>query len=121
MEDLGWQDRWRAYRTAGFPPCPPGPTPRGGGGEAIEAHLPLLVCGIYYEGWSPSVKPLQESEMEDFLSHIAAAFRNDPEVDPESVTPAAKVLKRYATSGEHPGRWATSSLRRSARSGQGAN
>jgi len=101
MEDLGWQDRWRAYRAlqvflhALRHQLPVEAV------AAIGAQLPLLVCGIYYEGWSPSVKPLQESEMEDFLSHIAAAFRNDPEVDPESVARAVfKVLKRYATSGE---------------------
>ena len=42
-----------------------------------------------------------ESEKENFLSHIAEAFRNKAEVDPENVVRAViKVLQRYATSGE---------------------
>ena len=32
--------------------------------------------------------PLPESENEDFLSQIAAAFRNNPEVDPERLARA---------------------------------
>ena len=50
---------------------------------ALGSQLPLLVRGMYYEGWSPSETPVQESEKEEFLSQIAAAFRNNPEVDPE--------------------------------------
>jgi uncharacterized protein (DUF2267 family) len=67
----------------------------------LGSQLPLLVRGIYYEGWSPSGTPPQENETEDFLSQIAAAFGNNPEVDPERVARAVfKVLKRYASSGE---------------------
>ena len=101
MEDLGWQDRWRAYRALQVVLHALRDRLPVEAVAALGAQLPLLVRGIYYEGWSPSGKPLKESEKEDFLSHIAAAFRNDPEVDPESVARAVfKVLKRYATSGE---------------------
>jgi uncharacterized protein (DUF2267 family) len=101
MEDLGWQDRWRAYRALQVVLHALRDRLPVEAVAALGAQLPLLVRGSYYEGWSPSGKPPQESEMEDFLSHIAAAFRNDPEIDPENVAWAVfKVLKRYATSGK---------------------
>ena len=101
MGDLGWQDRCLAYHAlqvvlhALRDRLPV---------EAVAAlgrQLPLLVRGIYYEGWCPSERPLPECEKEDFLSQIGAAFRNNPEVDPERLVRAVfKVLKRYAPSGE---------------------
>jgi len=101
MEDLGWHDRSRTYRALEVVLHTLRDRLPLEGVAALGSQLPLLVRGIYYEGWSPSETPLQESEKEDFLSQIATAFRNDPEVDPERVARAVfKVLKRYATSGE---------------------
>ena len=101
MEDLGWQDRSRAYRALQVVLHALRDRLPVEAVAALGTQLPLLVRGIYYEGWSPSETPLQESEKEDFLSQIAAAFRNNPEVDPERLARAVfKVLKRYAPSGE---------------------
>ena len=102
MEDLGWRGTFSGLpRIAGCPPCTPGRLPL----EAVAAlgsQLPLLVRGMYYEGWSPSGTPPQESEKQAFLSQIATAFRNNPEVDPRRRVAQAvfRVLKRYAASGE---------------------
>src|SRR5271157_1308068 len=88
MGDLGWEDRCLAYRAlqvilhALRDRLPVEAV------AALGSQLPLLVRGIYYEGWSPSGTSLQESEKVDFLSQIAAAFRNNPEVDPERVARA---------------------------------
>ncbi len=101
MEDLGWHDRSRTYRALQVVLHALRDRLPVEAVAALGSQQPLLVRGIYYEGWSPSETPLQESEKEDFLSQIATAFRNDPEVDPERVARAVfKVLKRYATSGE---------------------
>src|SRR5271166_3842880 len=101
MEDLGWQDRSWAYRALQVVLHALRDRLPLEAVAALGSQLPLLVRGIYYEGWSPSETPLQESETEDFLSQIAAAFGNNPEVDPERVARAVfKVLKRYASSGE---------------------
>jgi uncharacterized protein (DUF2267 family) len=101
LQRTGWTDRHRAYHalravlqalrdrltveeTADF-----------------AAQLPLLVRGIYYEGWRPSGKPVKERKKEDFLAHIADAFRNDFDVDPEKVTRTVfQVLAKHVTAGE---------------------
>jgi uncharacterized protein (DUF2267 family) len=67
----------------------------------LGAQLPLLVRGFYYEGWHPSDKPLKERKKAAFLAHIAAAFPNEPEVDPEQVTRAVfQVVAKHVTAGE---------------------
>ncbi len=67
---------------------------------ALGAQLPLLVRGIYYEGWHPRDKPLKTGR-EDFLAAIREAFRDDPDVDPERIIRAVLwVLSRHVTAGE---------------------
>jgi uncharacterized protein (DUF2267 family) len=67
---------------------------------ALGAQLPLLVRGIYYEGWHPGDKPLK-TRREDFLAAIREAFRDDPDVDPEGVIRAVfRVLSSHVTAGE---------------------
>ena len=67
---------------------------------ALGAQLPLLVRGIYYEGWHPGNKPLK-TRREDFLAAIRAAFRDDPDIDPEEVIQAVfLLLSRHVTVGE---------------------
>src|SRR5574341_130268 len=63
--------------------------------EAVHlgAQLPILIRGVYYEGWKLTGKPVKERHKSEFLDHIAAAFRNDDTVDPEKVMRAVlKVL-----------------------------
>jgi uncharacterized protein (DUF2267 family) len=68
---------------------------------ALGAQLPMLVRGFYYEGWHPAGKPVKERKKEEFLAHIATAFQNDPEVDPEEVARAVfQVLAQRVTPGE---------------------
>ncbi|MBI4525422.1 MAG: DUF2267 domain-containing protein [Deltaproteobacteria bacterium] len=71
--------------------------------EAVHlgAQLPILVRGVYYEGWKLTGKPVKERHKSDFLNHIAAAFRDDATVDPEKVMRAVfKVLARHISKGE---------------------
>ena len=67
----------------------------------LGAQLPMLVRGLFYEGWVPSGKPVKERKKEDFLAHIAAQFRNDPAVFPEAVAWAVfKLLESRVSAGE---------------------
>ena len=59
---------------------------------SLAAQLPMLVRGFYYEGWHPHGKPLKERKREEFLAHIRADFRQDPDVDPEHVVRAVFQL-----------------------------
>ena len=62
----------------------------------LGAQLPLLVRGLYYEDWHIAGTPTRERHKDEFLAPIAAAFRRDPEVDPEQV--ARAVLATLAES-----------------------
>jgi len=71
--------------------------------EAVHlgAQLPILIRGLYYEGWKLTGKPVRERHKSEFLDHIAAAFRDDDTVDPEKVMRAVlKVLARHISKGE---------------------
>jgi uncharacterized protein (DUF2267 family) len=70
--------------------------------EAVHlgAQLPLIIRGLYYEGWQPSVSPLKYNKAE-FLDHIKQYFRNEPKIDSEAVTRAVlTVLQRNISEGE---------------------
>jgi uncharacterized protein (DUF2267 family) len=68
---------------------------------ALAAQLPMLVRGIYYEGWHPHGKPVKERHKEEFLAHVAEAFQDDFTVEPEEVTRAVfEVLTKHVTVGE---------------------
>lgn len=71
--------------------------------EAVQlgAQLPLLIRGLYYEGWTPTGKPLKERHKREFLAHIEQAFRREEDVDAEQVARAVfRVLSRRITAGE---------------------
>lgn len=71
--------------------------------EAVHlgAQLPILIRGIYYEGWKVTGKPAKERHKSEFLDHIAKAFCNDDTVDPERVMRGfLKVLARHISEGE---------------------
>jgi uncharacterized protein (DUF2267 family) len=56
------------------------------------AELPMLVRGIYYDGWHPSADRLKAAHREDFFDAIGAALRGHDELeDVEAV--AAAVLR----------------------------
>ncbi len=67
----------------------------------LGAQLPMLIRGLYYEGWNPGATPVRERKKEDFLRHIATAFPGHAETYPEEVAWAVfKVLERHVSAGE---------------------
>jgi uncharacterized protein (DUF2267 family) len=99
--EMGWQDRQRAYQAL-----------RGtlhalrdhlivDEGAQLSAQLPMLIRGIYYEGWDPSRVPVRERHREQFLGHVAEAFQGTRPVNTERMARAVlKVLARRITAGE---------------------
>lgn len=67
----------------------------------LSAQLPLLVRGIYFEGWSPTHKPIKEHSNEELFTHIYDAFPNEPALDAEMIIRSVfSVLARHVTGGE---------------------
>lgn len=71
--------------------------------EAVDlgAQLPMIVRGLYYEGWRPSGPPLKYRHKEDFLQRVAEHFPGLEEIDCEPAARAVfKTLARHVTAGE---------------------
>lgn len=69
----------------------------------LGAQLPMLVRGLYYEGWDPTDKPLKERHKEAFLAHVARELKTPagPALDPEAAARAVfRVLAAKVTEGE---------------------
>lgn len=67
----------------------------------FSAQLPMLVRGIYFEGWNAAKTPVTERSREQFLSHLEKAFPDDIIAEPEPVARAVfKVISKHVTSGE---------------------
>ena len=73
-------------------------------GEAAQlgAQLPLLVRGLYFEGWRPAAEPWKERHAAGFLERIENELGGYADLrDPESVARAVfRVLRRHVSSGE---------------------
>jgi uncharacterized protein (DUF2267 family) len=66
----------------------------------LSAQLPMLVRGIYYEGWDPTGKPLKERNAEQFLLRVAQQF-GDESIDAEQIARGVfTVLATRVSEGE---------------------
>jgi uncharacterized protein (DUF2267 family) len=87
MRRLGWQDRDRAYLalTAGLHALRD--CLQKDEAVYLGAHLPVLLRGLYYEGWHPASRPAAK-DRSVFLGRIHDGLHRDPGVDPEQVARA---------------------------------
>ncbi|MEY3003354.1 MAG: hypothetical protein RLZZ491_530 [Pseudomonadota bacterium] len=99
--DLGWSDKRRAYlllretlhAVRDLLPVD----------EAADlaAQLPVLVRGIFFEGWSPAATPVRARSKSDLLARVAAPFGKTPLPDPErAVMAVLTLLRRHVSAGE---------------------
>ena len=105
---LGWRDRERAYLAflATLHALRDG-LPRN---EAVYfgAQLPLLLRGLYYEGWHPGGRPTPKSRSA-FLERIHDGAHRDLGVDAEEVARAvfAMIAERFPAAEAEDARAAT--------------
>jgi uncharacterized protein (DUF2267 family) len=67
----------------------------------LAAQLPVLIRGIYYEGWDPSSAPERPRNKEAFMARIEAPFDRDLLDNPEAAVAAViKLLNRHVSAGE---------------------
>lgn len=101
MDRLGWTDKHRAYHALRAVLHALRDRLSVDHAAALGAQLPLLVRGFYYEGWHPSGKPIKERTNDEFLAHIAMAFRDTDAIDAEEVARAVfQVIAKHVSPGE---------------------
>lgn len=67
----------------------------------LAAQLPVLVRGIYFEGWRPSAPLPADRSRADFIARVDAAFADDPIYDTAAAIAAVfRLLDRHVSSGE---------------------
>lgn len=66
----------------------------------LGAQLPLLIRGIYYEGWKPAAMPGRQRTKAEFLGRVAGRLGNC-EVKPDDACRAVfALLERHISKGE---------------------
>ena len=68
----------------------------------LAAQLPMLVRGLYYEGWDPSKTPARDRSRDAFLERVAGALeRAQPDFPAEHAVRAVfATLSRHVSAGE---------------------
>lgn len=67
----------------------------------LSAQLPMLVRGIFFEGWRPRPEPTKERSREEFLARVQEGLHGIRPTSPEQAARTVfKVLARHVTGGE---------------------
>ncbi len=70
----------------------------------FSAQLPLIIRGVYYEGWVPSRVPVKERQLQQFYDHIRHNYHQAPGgelIDPERLVRAVfELLNDHISAGE---------------------
>jgi uncharacterized protein (DUF2267 family) len=67
----------------------------------LSAQLPLLIRGLFFEGWDPSDKPLKIRHKDEFLALVRTRYapRQDAAAD-DIVVALFRVMARHVSAGE---------------------
>lgn len=67
----------------------------------LSAQMPMLVRGIFFEGWHPAHKPNPERSRDEFLEHIQSNMYGIEPMNSEAAARAVfGVIERHVTGGE---------------------
>jgi uncharacterized protein (DUF2267 family) len=67
----------------------------------LSSQLPLIIRGVYFEGWQPGHAPVVYRHPGEFLDRVAREARLHGETEASfAVEAAARVLRRHVSSGE---------------------
>jgi uncharacterized protein (DUF2267 family) len=108
QEDLGWPDRGRAYMLLRETLHAVRDFLTVDEAADLSAQLPLLIRGLFFEGWVPSKTPAKLRSVDDFLDRIVKHFVEDPLTEPDiAVAAVFSLLRRQISPGEyHQVAWA---------------
>jgi uncharacterized protein (DUF2267 family) len=100
--DLGWPDRGRAYLLLRETLHAVRDFLTVDEAADLSAQLPLLIRGIFFDGWVPTKTPAKPRSVDDFLDRVMHAFRDDPPVEPDvAVAAVFSLLRRQISQGEY--------------------
>ena len=67
----------------------------------LGAQLPMLIRGLYYEGWRPSTSPSKDLDRAAFLAVVRDAFEDDPLFNSKKAVMAVfQLLESHISEGE---------------------
>lgn len=67
----------------------------------LGAQLPMLIRGLYYEGYNPSKTPTRERNKQEFLNRVAENLQDLADGDPEQAVQAVfQLISQHITDGE---------------------
>ena len=102
QEDLGWPDRSRAYLLLRATLHAIRDFLSVDEAADLSAQLPLLIRGIFFDGWVPAKTPAKARSVDDFLDRVTHAFSDDPLAEPDvAVAAVFSILRRQISPGEY--------------------
>lgn len=67
----------------------------------LSAQLPLLLRGVYFEGWNPSISPVSKRSKHDFILSLTKRLGHDADVEiDKAITAVFGLLDRHISHGE---------------------
>ncbi len=101
MQTLGWQDKHRAYLALRATLHALRDRLTLEELAHLSAQLPMLVRGIYFEGWDPTDQPQRIRQKEGFLARIEQEFATGEPLDADRVARAVfALLTHHIAAGE---------------------
>ena len=98
---LGWDDRQKGYRVLRASLHALRDRMPITGAAHLSAQLPMLLRGIFFEGWHPSADPTKAHSIDEFLSGLRDAFSEDRDFDAEAAfREVISVMKFHISAGE---------------------
>jgi uncharacterized protein (DUF2267 family) len=100
-DDLGWPEKPRAYLLLHETLHAVRDMLTVDEAAQLAAQLPVLIRGIFYEGWDPSKTPVAARSKADLLERVTARFVKTELEDPERAVAAVfDLLRRHVSWGE---------------------
>lgn len=67
----------------------------------LSAQMPMLIRGLYFEGWQPSETPMLMDNLDEISSYLTNAIHRDISSDPMVIMKALfSVLHKHISEGE---------------------
>lgn len=100
-DEMGWEDRGRAYVALRGTLHTLRDRVTVDQAAHLAAQLPLLIAGVFWDGYKPAGKPNKARDLEELTSGVREAFLLDSAVEPEdAMRGVVSVMRRHVSEGE---------------------